>query len=109
MSTGEQIAAGILFAAAGCMLFFGIRHFMEKGTLLNNAWFWASDTERKGLDKKPYYRQSAIVLCILSAVFAVIGLSVVLQNSRICFAEIPLITAAVVYAAVSSAKINRKS
>ena len=100
MSTGEQIAAGILFAAAGCMLFFGIRHFMEKGTLLNNAWFWASE---------PYYRQSAIVLCILSTVFAVIGLSVVLQNSRICFAEIPLITAAVVYAAVSSAKINRKS
>ena len=54
------------------------------------------------MNKKPYYRQSAIILCILSVVFIVIGLSLMLQNSRIMLLEIPLLLAAVIYEAVSA-------
>ena len=58
------------------------------------------------MDRKPYYRQSAIVFCLLSAVFLVISLSVILQNSKIQLLEIPLIVGTLIYAIVSSIKIN---
>jgi len=47
--------------------------------------------ERKTMNKKPYYKQSAVVFCILSAVFLVIGLSLLLQNEKTILLEIPLI------------------
>ena len=60
------------------------------------------------MDKKPWYRQSAIVFCLLSAVFAVLGLSIVLQNGKLMLLEIPLFAATVVYALVSTVRIGRK-
>ena len=107
MSTGELIAAIIVFVLSGVLLIFGIRHFMEKGFLLNNAWLYASEEQRKALNKKPYYRQSAVVFCILSAVFIVVGLSLVLQNDRIMLLEIPLAAGVILYAIVSSVQINK--
>ena len=43
---------------------FGISYFQfhERGFLLNNAWLYASAEERNKMNKKPYYRQSGIVL-----------------------------------------------
>ena len=61
----------------------GIRHYMEKGFLMNNAYLYASKEQREKMNKKPYYRQSAIIFGILSVVFIVIGLSLVLQDDRI--------------------------
>ena len=40
---------------------------------------YASLKERENMDKKQYYRQSAIVFSLLSAVFFIVGLSVVTQ------------------------------
>ena len=107
MSTGELITAIVLFAAAGFLLFLGIRHFMERGFLLNNAYIHASKKEREKIDKKPHYRQSAIVLCLLSLVFIILGLSVVLQNSKIELLEIPLLAGVIIYAIVSSVRISK--
>jgi hypothetical protein len=87
----------------------GIRHFPEKGFLLNNAWLYASKEQRAEINKKPYYRQSAIVFCILSAVFIVVGMSLVLQNDRIMLFEIPLISGTITYAIVSSVRINKQN
>ena len=108
MDTGELIAAVFIFAIAGVLLILGIRHFMEKGLLMNNVWLYASTEERKIMDKKPYYRQSAIVLFLLSAVFIIVGLSLVFQNDRIVLLEIPLIGTTIIYAIVSSVQINKK-
>lgn len=108
MSTGEIIAAVAVFGLAGVLLILAVRSFRERGFLLNNAWIYASAKERETMDKKPYYRQSAVVFCILSAVFAVIGLSLVLRESRITLLEIPLVLAAVIYACVSAARIRRQ-
>ena len=107
MTTNEWIAAIIPFALAGALLILGVRHFREEGVLLNNAWLYASPEERKTLNKKPYYRQSAVVFCILSAAFVVVGLSLVLRNDRILLREILLIAAAIIYAIVSSVRIMR--
>ena len=108
MAMGELVISIIVFAAAGMLLFFSIRSFAERGFLLNNAYLYASKEERKTMNKKPYYRQSAIVFCMLSVVFFVIGLSLVFQNDRILLLEIPLIVGAVIYAVVSTVQINKQ-
>lgn len=90
-------------------LFFSIRSFLERGFLLNNAYIYASKEERKAMNKKPYYRQSAIVFFVLSAVFLVIGLSLVLQNDRISLLEIPLIVGVSIYAIASTVWINKSA
>ena len=108
MSTGELVTAIIVFALSGVLLFLGIRHFAEKGFLLNNAWIFASEEQRSAMNKKPYYRQSAVVFCLLSAVFIIVGLSLVLQNDKIVLFEIPLISGAILYAILSSVQINKQ-
>ena len=102
------VLAIVLFAVAGLLLLLGIRSFMERGFLLNNAYIYATEEERKTMDKKPYYRQSAIVFCILSIVFVVIGLSVLFRNGSIGLFIIPLVVAAIIYAVVSSALNNKR-
>ena len=109
MSTGELVAAIIDFVLSVILMVLGIRHFREKGFLLNNAWLYASKEQRAEINKKPYYRQSAIVFCILSAVFIVVGMSLVLQNDRIMLFEIPLISGTIIYAIVSSVRINKQN
>ena len=60
MTTGELITSIIMFAIAGVLLLFSIRSFLERGFLLNNAYLYASKEERKTMNKKPYYKQSAM-------------------------------------------------
>ncbi len=109
MTAGEWITAIILFMIAGAFLILGIRSFLERGFLLNNTYIYATEEERKTMDKKPYYRQSAVVFCILSAVFLVIGLSLLLKNDKLLLAQIPLSAGAVVYAIASTVHINKKT
>lgn len=52
-----------------------ILSFMEKGFLFNNAYLFASEQERGAMDKKPYYRQSAIVFCLLGMMFSLIAMA----------------------------------
>ena len=75
MTTAEWITASVVFIIAAILAVVSIRSFLNKGFLFNNAYIYASKEERGKIDKKPYYRQSAIVFCILSAVFLIIGLS----------------------------------
>ena len=106
MTTGELITMILVFLMAGLLLSLGILSFLEKGPLLNNTYLYASKEERETMNKKPYYKQSAVVFCILSAVFIVIGLALLLRNDRIFLLEIPLLAGAVVYAIVSTVRIN---
>ena len=107
MTTAELIVAIIVFIIAVIMAFISVRSFRGKGFLFNNAYIWASKAERERMDKKPHYRQSAIVFCLLSAVFLVIGISTILQNSKIQLLEIPLIAGALIYTIVSSLRIEK--
>ena len=108
MTTGELIALIIVFVIAGVFLLFSIRSVFERGFLLNNAYLYASKEERKTMNKKPYYKQSAVVFCILSAVFLVIGLSLLFQNDKIILLEIPLIVGIIIYVIVSTVMINKQ-
>ena len=108
MNTGELITVIFLFAAAALLFFLSLRHFLERGYLLNNAYIYASGKERKTMDWKPYYRQSAIVFGILGVVFIVIALSLIFHNSRLLILEGVLMAGLVIYAVVSSVLIGRK-
>ena len=108
MTPTEWIAAIVVFVIAIALAAISIRSFRNKGFLFNNAYIFASEKERKTMDKKPHYRQSAIVFLLLSIVFFVLGLSIVFEETRINLLEIPLILAAIVYAIVSSVQIRNK-
>ena len=109
MTLTELIIAIMSFAIAGILILLSIRSFLERGSLLNNAYIYATEKERKTMDKKPYYRQSAIVFSLLGAVFIVIGVSVILQNYMIELLEIPLILCIIIYAVISSVKIRKRT
>ena len=108
MNTAVIIPAITAFALAGVLLVLAVMHFAERGFLLNNAYIHASLKERENMDKKPYYRQSAIVFSLLSAVFFIVGSSVVTQIDEILLAEIPVMASAIVYAVVSSVRISKQ-
>ncbi len=109
MNTGALIIAILVFLLAGLLFFLWLRHLLERGYLLNNAWISATEKERASLNKRPYYRQSGIVFCLLGLLFTVIGLSAILQEDRLLWLEAALAVGAVVYAVVSSIRIeNRK-
>ena len=61
------------------------------------------------MDKKPHYRQSAIVFCFLGAVFFVSVLSIALQIRKLLLLEIPLMICVVIYAIISSVKIEKQT
>ena len=108
MSMEMKIAAIVLFALAGVLLVLTILHFLERGFLLNNAYIYATKEQRKTMDKRPHYRQSAIVFTLLSAAFAVQGAAVLLENFKLGLLWIPLLIAALVYGIVSSARRGKK-
>ena len=109
MTSSELFAAILVFIIAGIMAILSFRSFKERGFLLNNAYIYATEEERKTMNKKPHYRQSAIVFCLISIVFIIIGLSIVSHNYRLELLEIPLIAGTIIYAIVSSVKINKKA
>ena len=63
MTSAEWITASLVFIIAAILAVVSIRSFQNKGFLFNNAYIYASKEERGKMDKKPYYRQSAIVFC----------------------------------------------
>ena len=109
MTMGKLITLIIVFSISGVFLLLGISSFLERGFLLNNAYLYASKEKRKSMDRKPYYKQSAVVFWFLSAVFIVIGLGLLFQNEMFFLVEIPLLTGVTTYAYVSTAQINKQS
>ena len=104
----EIITACILFAIAITAFIFSIRAFRCKGFLLNNAYIYASKKERETMDKKPYYRQTAIVFALIGLIFLTNGLAVLIQARWTTYLFIVLMVTAVIYAISSSVAIGKK-
>ena len=107
MHTGILITAIAVFLLAGTLFFLGVRQLLERGVLLNNTWLYATKEEREKLNKKPYYRQSGIVFCLLGLLFTVIGLYALLQSSGLLWLEAALAVGTVAYAILSTVQISR--
>lgn len=103
MPVSNTVGAIIAFVLAAVCLYLAIRHFMQRGFLLNNAYIFASKSERERMDKKPHYRQSAILFSLLAVAFLASGLSAVLRSDKpFLYAVLPICAIAIVYAVVSS-------
>ncbi len=100
-------AAVLLLMAAGAFAV-SIRSFQEKGFLFNNAYLYASEQERSAMDKKPYYRQSAVVFFLAGLTLLLCAAEVVSGSRRIFYSELAVAAAAVIYAVISSIRIRTK-
>jgi hypothetical protein len=101
----EIIFLCILFLVAIGAFVMSYRSFKERGFLFNNAYIYASKQERETMDKKPHYRQSAIVFLLIGVIFLLNGVSVLLAANWIFFLVIAIAIVAIVYAIVSSFRI----
>ena len=104
----EIILSCILFLIAIGAFVMSYRSFREKGFLFNNAYIYASKQERETMDKKPHYRQSAIVLLMIGVIFLLNGVSVLLAANWIFFLIIAIAIVAIIYAIISSIAIERR-
>jgi len=105
----KMVGAAIpMLRALGCLTV-SIRHFLHRGAPWNNAWIYASETERQQMDAAPYYRQSGVVFSLLCALFAALALEVLLSTGWLRAAVAVLTAAALVYAIVSTVKIERNN
>ena len=102
-----MIAAGVLFLLAIFALVLSIRSFGEKGFLLNNSYLYASKQEREAMDKKPYYRQSAIVFLLIACIFTLNGFAILLRIDWLSYIAVAVIFGAIVYAIASSVAIEK--
>ena len=76
MNTSEIINSSLLLLLSVVSFVIGYFQFKEKGFLFNNAYIYASKEERKRMNKKPYYRQSAIVFTGMGIVFLMIAAAI---------------------------------
>lgn len=100
----ELIGAIICVIIAIITLTISIRSFKEKGFLFNNAYIWASEKEREQMDKKPHYRQTAVVFALLTAIFMCIAIEFMVKTGWLWIVNVGFAIIAIVYAVISSAK-----
>ena len=108
MPTSALVGIIIAFIMAGVFALLSFRSFKEKGFLLNNAYLYATEEERKTMDKKPWYRQSAIAFALISTAFIFIGVHMITEMKVFLILEVIAILGAVIYAIVSSVMIIRR-
>lgn len=104
----EDIIIAIIMGAISlvfCVL--GIRSFLGKGFLLNNAYIYASKKEREGFNKKPYYIQSGVVFCLIAMVFAINLFRVIFKAKWLVYLVIFDLVVTVIYAIISSILIEK--
>jgi len=83
--------------------------FKEKGFVFNNAYLWATKEERAAMDKRPHYRQSAVVFGLMTAFFFLLALRVILDTVWLGVIGWLCILADAVYAVASSIKMEKNS
>ena len=96
----EIILSCILFLIVIGAFVMSYRSFREKGFLFNNAYIYASKQERETMDKKPHYRQSAIVFLLIGIIFLLNGVSVLLAAKWIFILVIVIAVIAIIYAII---------
>lgn len=105
----ELIISVILFLLSVGSFIIGYAQFKEKGVLLNNAYLYASKEERITMNKKPYYRQSAIVFTIIGLIFFVLAMESIIHSGWLAWVIVGLAFVVIVYAIASSVTIERKN
>lgn len=108
MKSYEVVFASILFLISIGAFVFGYFQFKERGFLFNNTYIYASKSERAKMNKKPYYRQSAVVFAMIGVLYFLLALQMIMHGGWINIAVIGAIVTIISYAIVSSIYIARR-
>ena len=105
---GDKVTAIAVLVVSALLFLVSIRSFLEKGFLLHNAYLYATPKQRETMNKKPYYRQTAVLFFLMGMVFLCIGLAILFRAGWItCVAE-AVILIIVIYAIVSTVAIEKR-
>lgn len=105
-----RIITGILCLAVAVIFFaLGILQLNEKGPVMNNTWFYASDKEREQIDKKFCYRQAGVIFMIAGGIFLLNAAGAFFKIRWMIIPVIALTIIELIYAVVSSGKSTGKS
>lgn len=112
MDTGQIICGTIFLVLAAGAFVISYLQFKEKGYLFNNAYFWASQEERERMDeekesKRPYYRQSGFASMLIGISFLIFAAYIATDWIWMYVIFWMSVVIAVVYAVVSSVKLER--
>lgn len=108
MTIAEIVTVVFVFLLSAAAFVLGGFQWAQKGPLLNNAWIYASEKERAEMDKKPHYRQSAVVFFLLGGVFLTDGFYVLTDLAWFRIASFVLIGIALIFVVVSSVVTAKK-
>ena len=103
----DVIVAIVLLLVALLMFIVGVRSFLEKGYLFNNAYIYASKKERESMNKKPYYRQSGMVFIFIGVVFLLLGIAILFDMGWLSYVSGAVILLLLIYAIVSAVAIEK--
>lgn len=104
---GHIIGSTILIIVAVACFIISYLQFNEKGYLFNNAYIYASKQERETMDKQPHYKQSGVVFLLLGLILVLNAADCILHTAWIVYCVIALVLAVIVYAIISSVKIEK--
>jgi len=104
-----MIAVGIIiFIVAAVAALLGIMQLLQKGPLLNNAWLYANEEQRRTMDKKPYYIQSGIVFVMIGIQFMLLGCFTLTKMYVFLILEFTVVGIMIITAIVSAVMIEKK-
>lgn len=105
----SEIIMGIVVFILSLIAFvISILSFMQKGFMFNNAYIYATKEERENMNKRPYYRQTAITFLLIGIIFLLLGIDVLIKISWLSYVTIMLAVVTLIYSIVSTVKIERK-
>lgn len=104
----EIILVCVLLLISAAAFIMSIRSFREKGFLFNNAYIYASRQEREKMDKKPHYKQSAVVFLLIGIIFLLNAVILFWHLKWGFYVVIAVLVFTLIYAIVSSIVIERK-
>lgn len=82
---------------------------MEKGYLFNNAYLYATKEERIQMNKRPYYRQSAVVFMLMGILFLLTAVLALFYIKWIFYIVMAITAIMIVYAVGSSIIIEKRN
>ena len=104
----EKLILAIIFGLVSVASFVvGYLQFSEKMTLLNNTYIYSSKSQREKMDKRPYYKQSGTIFCMVGVIFLINIIEVILQTNWLFYLVLLVTVAMIVYAISSMAAINK--
>ena len=108
MNTAETVLLILMLLFSIISFVISYFQFKERGFLFNNSYIYASETERRRMNKTHYYRQSAITFCAVGLMFIMIALEIFTDWKWLFPATIIFAILLILFAIISSVIIARK-